>query len=170
MFQSAVAAILLAGLARPADTGAVIRRTFVEPWIATIRSKDPEKVKRFFHPKALVQARSGHFLQCRLPSHQAAAVTRTAPRFRLSGQLHYPTQPTYELQVESGDTILIRFLAEANGAWYEVDPCPTEKGMAFFSEQLTQGAERRKRAQQLTAELRDPLRGKIKALIAEAPD
>ena len=50
----------------------------------------------------------------------------------------YPVQPTHEIQVEIGNTTLIRYLAAVNGKWYEVYPCPTEKGIALIHQQIEQ--------------------------------
>ena len=70
----------------------------------------------------------------------------------------YLVQPIYELnlQFDQSNTVLIRYLAEANGAWYEVEPCPNEKGIAFIRERIARGNQQRKRAAELAAKLKDP--------------
>ena len=76
----------------------------------------------------------------------------------------YPVQPTYELTLEAGqeDTQIIRFLAPSGGSWYFVEPCPNEKGLAFFRESLIKGAEQKRRAAVLVSELKDPLLSELK--------
>jgi hypothetical protein len=89
------------------------------------------------------------------------------PAFLPADSFALPVQPTYEVQVQSGDLVWVLFLAESNGNWYDVGYCPNEKGMAFFHAQIVEGAAQRKRAEQLAAEMKDPLLGEIRGLLAQ---
>jgi hypothetical protein len=92
-----------------------------------------------------------------------------APTFLPEEDVAYPVRPAYELQIEfeQSNLVFIQFLAAANGSWYYVIPCPNEKGMAFFREQLVKGAEQKKRAAQLLADLKDPLRSELNDLLRQ---
>jgi hypothetical protein len=170
-----IAALSSAALA--GDVDSAIRTTFIKPWMEAVQSKDPAKVKRFFHPKVLAclndQTREyfehSFAQEVRHDIKGGYRVTRIAPLDTPpswpADSFTYPVQPTHEIQVEFGETVLIRYLAAANGTWYEVDPCPTEKGVALVHEQIVKGAEQRKHATQLAAELKDPLLTEVKSLL-----
>jgi hypothetical protein len=78
-----------------------------------------------------------------------------------------PVTPTYEVQISWGDMLFVIPLAPANGSWYQVLPCPNEKGVAILREQADTGAAQKQRAQQLYSELKDPLLGELKAMLKQ---
>jgi hypothetical protein len=150
-------ALALALLATPsfaASDEAAIQSTFVKPWIEALRSKDPTKMERFFHPavRACINPNNREFFDDILQreAHEevsgAYRVSKLAPMqtapptFLPEGTVNYPVRATYELQVdfEQSNLSMTRFLAPANGSWYEDFPCPNQNGMAIL---------RRKRAE-----------------------
>jgi hypothetical protein len=166
-----------------ASDDAAIQNTFVKPWIAAMQSKDKGAVERLYHPavRACVNPATKEFFDFVLEREVQDApagtyhVTKIAPTqqppptFLPEEDVRYPVRPTYQVQidVENSDLTYIRFLAPANGSWYEVYPCPNQKGMAYLREQQKQGAGQRKKVAQLAAGLKDPLRSELKDLLRQ---
>ena len=174
--------LAIAGQAGAVDAGAAIRATFVKAWIEAVRSGDEAKVQHVFHPKVLAcsngQTREYFDLliaaELKYRSRGDYRITKIAP---VKGQepmsllpsdgFSYPVQPAYEIDIDFDTTTVVRYLAESNGSWYEVQPCPNEKGMAYIHEQIAKGQEQGQRAARLLAELKDPLRGELLALLKQ---
>ncbi len=72
-----------------------------------------------------------------------------------------------EVRFSQANTLLVRFLAEDRGSWYEVLPCPTDKGMAYIREQMRVREAQQKKIAQLASELKDPLLAELKSLVKE---
>jgi hypothetical protein len=173
--------MLLASQAFAAGADAEIRRTFIQPWMNAMRSPDSASVRRFLHPQVLAclndQTREYFdYVAAQEISRKVSGayqVLKVAPMqgpppaFLPADSFTYPVQPTYEVQVDSGDTTFVRYLAPAGGSWYEVYPCPNQKGMAFMHQQIVLGTEQRKQAAQLAAELKDPVLGEVQALLKQ---
>lgn len=166
-----------------ASDEAAIQSTFVKPWIEAMRSNDKARVEQFYHPavRACINPSTKDFFDYVLDreAHEAPAgsyhVSKLAPMqgppptFLPEDDVSYPVRPIYELQVdfEQSNLSFIRFLAPANGSWYEVFPCPNEKGMAFLRTKRAEGAEQHKRTARLLAELKDPLRSELSDLLRQ---
>jgi hypothetical protein len=177
-------AILVLPCALAADPDSAIRDTFVPGYIAALRSQDTVRIKKFLHPEVLACMNEKNQEYFDYLSRSEAGddvggdykITRIAP---LNGPapllglpedgFRYPIQPSYELHVEfkDGRLELIRFLAEAHGTWFELYPCPNEKGVALVHDYLARGEEQRQHAVRLAAELKDPLLGELKALVKQ---
>ncbi len=166
-----------------ASDNTAIQNTFIRPWIAAMQSKDKAAVERLYHPavRACMNPATKEFFDFVLEREvqDAAAGTyhvtkiapmqQPAPTFLPEEDVKYPVRPAYEVQiaVEHSDLTYIRFLAAANGSWYEVYPCPNQKGMAYLREQQKEGIEQRKKVAQLAAGLKDPLRSELKDLLRQ---
>ena len=177
--------MLLAGSAfgaTPEETA--IRNTFVKQWVEALRSKDKARLTSFLHPAVrtcMSGADTRDFLDYTLEHqvHLAPAgdyrITKLgpmqgpAPTFLPEDGFAYPVRPTYEVQIEfeQNNLVYVQFLAAVNGSWYDVIPCPNEKGMAYFREESVKGAEQKKRAAELLADLKDPLRGELNDLLRQ---
>jgi hypothetical protein len=173
--------LILSGLVKGADPATVIRTTFIEPWAAVLKTHDPAKLKPFLHPAVAacetdanreyfdsVLAQGGD-LTASGAYHvtKLAPVSGPAPLFGMEDGFAYPIQPVYELQVQFEGLLLIRYLAPEHGSWYEVFACPNEKGMAMFHQAAVDREEQRQKFVQLAAELKDPLLGELKSLLAK---
>jgi hypothetical protein len=179
----AASLVLLAGSAMAASDETAIQSTFVKPWVEALRSKDKFRLAQFFHPavRACINAGTKGYFDAALDQEAREAtvgpyrVTKIAPMqqppptFFPEEDVSYPVRPTYELQVEFEQANLgfTRFLAPVDGSWYEVYPCPTEKGVAYFRALLQERAERQKRTAPLIAALKDPLRGELRDLLRQ---
>jgi len=181
MGKLAISLILLATRAFAASDDAAIQSTFVKPWVEALRSKDKSRVERFFHPavrECITPATKDFFDN--ILDHETDSVPagsyrigklapmKGAPAAWLPDDgFRYPIEPAYDmdLRFDQSDVILGRFLAPSNGSWFEVYPCPNEKGMAYFHEQQKESAQQQKRTVELLAGLKDPLRNELKDLL-----
>ena len=182
MGKLAIAFALCVGSACSATPDeAAIENTFVKPWVEALRSKDQARMEQFLHPavRACINPATKEFfdraLQINMHSQASGPYLITkiepmrqpAPTFLPEEDVKYPVQPTYEVNIEfeQSATVHVRFLAPSNGSWFEVFPCPNEKGIAFMHAQLAEGAKQEKEAARRLAELKDPLRGELKDLL-----
>ena len=174
---------VVAGRVPAADVETAIRTTFVRPWIEAVRSNDRTRIDQFTHPKvrACRNEETREYFEFRPADELSGAkaayhITKLAP-WNGPGPLwtlpadgfSYPVQPTYELnlQFEGSNTVVIRYLAPNNGAWYSVEPCPNEKGMAYFRTQQAEGKAQKKRAAELVVQLKDPLLSELKTMLKQ---
>ena len=188
MGKLAIAFTLLAGSAfavTPEETA--IQNTFVKQWVEALRSKDTTQIVSFLHAAVrtcMSDPGTKDFFENTL-EHQAHTpppagayhITKLGPMqgpppaFLPEEGFPYPVRPTYELEIQfdQNNQVLVfaQFLAPVNGSWYYVIPCPNEKGMAFFRDQAVKGAEQKKRAAELLADLKDPLRSELNDLLRQ---
>ncbi|SRR5579883_65897 len=182
MGRLALITAILASRAWAADGEAAIRTTFVQPWVDALRAGKPAQLE-FLHPKvrACLNAGTREYFD----SITKTALSGTTSPYRVTGVVawngpgplwtlppdgfFYPLQPQYELrlQFDEARTEVIRYLAPAGERWYVVVPCPNEKGMAYLREQKAAAKAQKERAAQLLAELKDPLRGELTAMLKQ---
>ncbi|MGP0070818.1 MAG: hypothetical protein ACLPWF_02645 [Bryobacteraceae bacterium] len=162
---------------------AAIQNTFVKPWIEALRSKDKAGLERLFHPavRACINSSTQEFFDIGIERlmdpvrsgpyriTKLAPMTGPFPALLPEDGFHTPVQPTYDLnlQFDQSDEVMVIFLAQLNGGWYEVFPCPNEKGMAYFRQTLVDYAEAQKKAAQIAASLKDPLRNELNDLLRQ---
>ena len=185
MRRLALAFVLLAactGGASAASDESAIETTFVEPWIGALRSKDKNRVEQFYHPatRACINPTTKEFFDYVLDRETSdlltggyqvtkiASLNSPPPTFLPGDGVRYPVRAIYEVDIDfaQSNTTMVRFVAPSNGKWFEVYPCPNEKGMAFFRQQLAAEAEQQKKAVELLAALKDPLRGQLRDLLS----
>ncbi len=177
MGKLAISFAVLALQAWAASDDAAIQNTFVKPWVEALRSKDKARIERFYHPavRACVNPATQEYFDYMLDQEAHSDtrgmehVTKLAPLKSVPTSLipedgfSIPVQPTYEIQVDFDQgQLMVEYLAESNGSWFEVLLCPNEKGMAYFRKQLVEGAEQRKKVAQLLADVKDPLRSELR--------
>ncbi len=175
--------VLLAGSALASSDEAAIQNTFVKPWVEALRSKDKAGLERLFHPavRACINSTTQEFFDIGIERlmdpvrsgpyriTKLAPMTGPFPAFLPEDGFHAPVQPAYDLNVQfdQSDEVMAIFLAPSNGGWYEVFPCPNEKGMAYFRQTLVDYAAAQEKAAQLAASLKDPLRSELKELLRQ---
>ncbi len=183
MKKLAISFALLASCAWGASDEAAIENTFVKPWVQALRSRDKAALERLFHPavRACINPSTQEFFDVGVqrlmdPAQggpyritKLAPMTGPFPAFLPEDGFKVPIQPTYDmnLQFDQSDTVMAIFLAQSNGGWYEVFPCPNEKGMVYFRQTLVDYAEAQKKAAQLAASLQDSLRSEINDLLRQ---
>jgi hypothetical protein len=182
MGKLAFLAALLAAQAFASDETA-IENTFVKPWVAAIRSGDKTRIERFFHPatRACINSSTQLFFDTMVERETTPGTGNAGFRITLLKPMGpqdplpgldgftYPVRPTREvdIQFDNTDLIVIRFLAQENGSWYEVYPCPDATGMAKFRQELVEVAETKQKISQLVAQLKDPLLSELKELLRQ---
>jgi len=183
MEKFAISLALVASCAFGASDEAAIQSTFVTPWVQAIQSKDKAGIERTFHPavRACMNAGGREFFdnwldrEAQSPPKGAylilklAPMTEPPPAFLPEDGFPYPVKPTYQVQIEFEQSAVVfhLYLAPSNGTWFEVGPCPNEKGMAFFHEQLIEGAKQKEKTARLLADLKDPLRSQLTDLLRQ---
>jgi hypothetical protein len=181
MRKLAVAIALLASSAWAASDDAAIQSTFIKPWVEAIRSEDQARVARFLHPavRACINPGTKEYFDFTFQQEAHSGVSgpyhvtklepmrQAAPTFLPAEDVQYPVQPTYEvdIQFDQNNYVFTRFLAPSNGSWFEVFPCPNEKGVAYLREQRRVAVEKEKKVAPLLATLKDPLRAELKDLL-----
>ncbi len=127
----------------PADPA---REQFAKNLIAALESKDPARVKTLIHPQVLAcknfaeyfdLTKWQEFQSLPVPGYKVSFIALPgnfkAP-FLPPDKFAFPVQPSYQLQIDwqRGPTSLaslIHFIAEKDGAWWLVYPCPNDAGM-----------------------------------------
>ena len=158
---------------------AAIESTFAKPFAEALLSKNQARMEQFLHPavRACINPSTKEFFDRSLQIDPTVSgpyriiknepMRQPAPTFLPAEDVKYPVQPTYEVDIEfeQSATVYTRFLAPSNGSWFEVFPCPNEKGIAFLHAQIAEGAKQQKDTARRLAELKDPLRGELKDLL-----
>jgi hypothetical protein len=183
MGKHALFLMLAASSALAADDAARIENAFVKPWVEALRSQDRGRIIRFFHPatRACINPSTKFFFDTLLDreidenvrgSYHVSGLMPmqgAPPALLPDHKFRYPVQPAYQVDVQFDETDLVmtRWVAQSNGSWYEVYPCPSAEGMAFFRKEVADNAKRLKELAQIAADIHDPLRGELLALLRQ---
>ena len=102
-------------------------------------------------------------------------VTKLDSVSKPSKYVTFPMRPTYlmgmEFDTQDGGTATVnRMIGQEDGNWYEAQPCPTELGMQRFAKQQQSRAAGRAKAKAATAQVKEPLKSQLLALIAKRDD
>jgi hypothetical protein len=171
------------GASAAAPDESAIQSTFVKPWIEALRSKDAARIRQFTHPLVRACATESTKLYFDYLSNNelslavtgayevtsVTALTGPAPLLMLPADgFAYTVQPKYQVQIDFKETNLsaVRWVAASNGRWFEVFPCPNEKGIAFLREKMNGREEQVKKAEYLAAAIREPLLSELKTALA----
>lgn len=148
-----VALAVVAGVASVSaqPAGDPAQRTFVREYMAAITAKDVEALKRQIHPASLACMNEANreffdFIFERALDRAPAATYQLTdvsaapagdPPFWPKGFARYPVRPTHQVQIDfetapGRHMALVRVIAPAGGAWFEVMPCPTAEGLQAF--------------------------------------
>lgn len=191
--HAALATVFALMLAHPHPVSAqspdAVQQQFADAWIAAIRSQDEAKVKALFHPATLAcindanrdyfefsfkdELRTGAKLGTNYTIKSIKPLSGPPPLGVLPADgFTYPVEPTHQMQIDAKTSdghpmYLIRLLAQANGRWYTVDPCPNAKGLAFFAQQRAEGERQMAEGAARAAAMPDTLRTEIKKLLAQ---
>src|SRR6185312_11833844 len=179
--------VLQAGLAsaRTPDVGG---QQFAKSFIAAIRSHDPAKIRALQHPavRACVNDQTRAYFEWGAANElEMGAMTAGPYKVSRFGQLGgapplgflppgafvYPVKPTHEIQIDTGSSehqqvLLVRELAQVNGTWFIVEPCPNTAGLKFFAEQKALGDRQRSESERLLAAMPASLRQELSAMLA----
>ena len=186
---SIFALVLAAPHAVSAQSADKEQQQFADAWMAAVKSQDAAKVKALFHPATLACINDGtrDFFDSNFKdelwdgtglgtSYHIESVNplpRPAPMGAFPEEgFAYPLEPTHQLQIEAETKdhrtmTIIRFLAQANGRWYMVIPCPNEKGLTLFAEQQAETKRQMAEGAALAAGMPEALRTEIEQLLAQ---
>src|SRR5262245_34039661 len=156
--------------------GDAAQQKFARDYMAAVIARDVSALKRVIHPASLacIDDTTRDFFdfvlgrELRERPISTYRVTRIGPleKFPLlpgsPEQFRFPVPPTHEVQIDfdrgpGRSTTLIRAIAFADGAWFEVLVCPTAEGMRTFRRRQQAAAEQRARATQLASTIQEPL-------------
>ena len=168
------------------------RQRFARNYVAAIESKDPARIKALIHPQVLACKNFAEYFD--LGKEQIFG-NQPGPGYKISftalpgdfklpmlppDKFEFPVQPSYQLQIDwdrstdgSSDNHLIRlasliqFIAQKDGAWLLVFPCPNDAGIKLAREMIATGQKQKEHADTLTSQLKDPLRAELKAMLVE---
>jgi len=177
--QVSILLITLGLLVAKAEDNTAIRTTFIVPWMKAVQAKDTEGVKRVIHPQVLacINDQNHEYFDNILGTEtrfegkkpykivQILPLLGPPPEWLPADSFAYPVQPSYQVEVQLGDVTLVRYLAPVKNSWYEVYPCPNEKGMAMMHERMAKAREQQRRVEQLVADLKEPLLAELKGLL-----
>jgi hypothetical protein len=127
----------------PADPA---RERFAQTLVAALESKDPARVKALIHPQVLAcrnfaeyfDLMKGQEFQSLPVRGYKVSFTALAGDFKVPflppDKFAFPVQPSYQLQIDwqrgpNSLASLIHFIAEKDGAWWLVYPCPNDAGI-----------------------------------------
>lgn len=159
------------------------QREFAESLVKAVNSRDRQGVQNLIAPKSKACFNKDNaFYLDRWTEKQARYVVSgdyTARFYPLSGKFSettplatFPVAATHNIEIRYGGTremtvTLIRQVAEQNGKWYLVAPCPTADGLARVKQSETARAERRQKAQAVYDKLQDPLLTQLRTLVKQ---
>ena len=75
-----------------------------------------------------------------------------------------------QFDTQDGTATVNLTIGQEGGKWYEVQPCPTELGMDRFAKLLHMREQRREHAKAAMANVKDPVRSQLLALIGKRDD
>jgi hypothetical protein len=154
-------------------------KAFAAQYVAAINAKDSAKLWSYLTPesRACVTTENKDVYATLF----AVQMEETIPRDYLlnltpvnqnnakamADRQYFPVKPEHQLQIDyqlGNDSYgIVLFLVRENGHWLAAQPCATDK---FIAEFRTDAPEREK-FKQTAAQIKDPLRGQLLALIAQ---
>lgn len=166
------------------------RQQLVRNYVAAIESKDPARIKALIHPQVLAcknfaeffDLTQKHIFESQPGPGYKVSFTALPGDFKLPmlppDKFEFPVQPSYQLQIDwdrnaNGSSAtgtvklysIIQFIAEKDGVWLLVYPCPNDAGIKSVHEMMAEGQKQKERAETLASQLKDPLRAELKVML-----
>ncbi len=159
------------------------QRTFAGKFVKSVQAQDPAQVRALIPPATLkcFDKSRQEFLdewikkQFRfpIPDEHRLSVSVLPPEMAKPSKIStYPVLGTHIMEFEystpDGTTITInQVIGEAAGKWYLTPPCPTAAGLERFAKIQKLRAAGRERAEHAYAQIQEPLKSQLLALIAK---
>jgi hypothetical protein len=155
------------------------QRAFGERMVKAIQQEDADELKKLVAPGSLAcfnQNKQAFFdtwldkhFRYKVAKHYSLSVAKLGSPAGTSKSFTYPVAPTHTLEIqfensERQDITLNRLIAQQDGKWFEVAPCPTQSGMDRFNK--IQAAKGEARAKAAYARVDQALAGRIREFIA----
>jgi hypothetical protein len=134
----------------PADPA---REQFAQTLIAALETKDPARVKTLIHPQVLAcknfaeyfdLMKGTEFRTLPVPGYKVS-FTALPGDFKVPflppDKFAFPIRPSYQLQIDwqrGANSLfsLVHFIAEKDGAWWLVYPCPNDAGIQLVHQMV----------------------------------
>ena len=158
------------------------QREFGERMVKAIQQEDTDQLKKLLAPQSLAcfdQGKQAYFdtwlgkhFRFKVAKRYSLGVAKLGSPAGTSRLFTYPVAPTHLLEIqfkdsESREVTLSRLMAEQNGRWYEVAPCPTQLGMDRFNKiQAAKAVGSEARAKAAYARVDQPLAARIRDFLA----
>jgi|SRR5208282_835714 len=170
---------------KEAEKGTPEQQELARKLVEAVHSRDLAAMKRLIPPSVLkcIGKDKEEFLDDRIKKqfglpidkNYRLTVTKLDIGLNPSKYATYPMCPTHlmgmEFATQDGGTVTVnQMIGQENGKWYEVQPCPTELGMQRFAKLQQSRAAGRERAKAATAQVKEPLKSQLLALVAKRDD
>lgn len=158
------------------------QRAFAEKYIQAVQARDPAKMRALIPPATLkcFDKSKQPFLdewtqkqfRYQIPKDHRISVSALPPDMSKPSKIStYPVPATHILEFEystSDSTVTVnQVIGQEAGNWYATPPCPTEAGMERFAKIQKMHAAGRERAERAYAQIHEPLKSQLLALIAK---
>ena len=167
---------------KKAEKGTPEQQALAHKVANTMYSKDFAAMQQLFSPLTLkCIGKNQDFLEDRikrqfqLPISRKfkLTITKLSPNlFNQSPYATYPMLPSHlmgmQFTAEDGNLDTVNFpIGQEDGKWYEAQPCPTAAGLVRFAKNQQMRAKARERAKLAAAQVKDPVKSQLLALIGK---
>lgn len=159
------------------------QRAFAEKYLKALQAQDPATMRALVPPATLkcfdkskqpfLDAWIEKQFRYQIPKDHRTKISTWPPDMsKPSKNATYPVPATNVLEFEystpGGSTFTVnQMIGQEAGDWYAIAPCPTEAGMERFAKIEKIRAARRERAERAYAQVHEPLKSQLLALIAK---
>jgi hypothetical protein len=158
------------------------QREFAEAYVQIVEAQDVAKMRTLIPPTTLkcfdgdkqkfLEAWIEKQLTYQIPKDYQISVSRIPPEMSKSTKAAtFPVPRTHEMEfeyaTETNTVTVSQEIGTETGRWYLIPPCPTAMRMAQFTKKEEKLAIARDRAAHAYAELKEPLKSQLLALIAK---
>src|SRR6266567_1153919 len=161
--------------------------SFAREYVAALGKKDTAAIRARIHPlaRACMSGDAHDYLDAFLAREASrdsgaydgpftitvTAVEQPAATPALSALVHYAVRPTHQLRIDlqrlTPSLTILREIVLSDGRWFLVLPCPTADGLQRFREAEQARRDRAIAVDRLVAELKEPLRSRLLALLRD---
>jgi hypothetical protein len=164
-----------------AERGTPEQQAFARKVVDAMSSKDFGAMKQLFAPSTLkcigkhddyLQDRINRQLALPINKKYKLTITKLPPNIlNPSKYSTYPMPATHlmgmDFTADGNDDTVNLPIGQDGGKWYEAQPCPTEAGMDRFYKLQHMKAQAHERAKVAAAQLKDPVKSQLLALVGK---
>ena len=158
------------------------QRAFAQAYVQTVQARDVGKMRALVAPTTLkcfdgdkqkfLDKWLAKQLSYEVPKDYQVSVSRIPPTMsKPTKEATYPVPRTYEMEfqyaTEANTVTITQEIGAETGRWYLIPPCPTALRMTQFTKREEKLAIARDRAAHAYAEMTEPLKSQLLALIAK---
>jgi hypothetical protein len=165
-----------------AERGTPEQRALAHKVANTMYSKDFAAMQQLISPTTLkCIGKNQDFLEDRIKRQFELPISRkfdltitklASNLFNKSPYATYPMPPSHLMGMkftdDDGHVVTVNLpIGQEDGKWYEAQPCPTASGMERFAKNQQMRAKAHERAKQAAAQVKDPVKSQLLALIGK---